>query len=630
MSGTNGFLAAVALAALSAGCTPDGGEWNRKEVALAGVPGLRMPALTGDTTVNVRRVLEGPALGWGSTPSPDGRYVTVEVDAGSLGRIDLLSGDTLPIKAKGTWSEAAEWAETTAFSPDGTQVAYVYGASQGYEIRVSNVDGSGERILVGSDPEFYAVLGPWKGDEILATYYRDEATGMEVVGISTKDGSLRPILAFGPQWGHRRLEVPLAVSPDGRFFTFGLRSPEGDADVVIARTTDGSETGRITGPATDIPLAWTPDGSALLLYSRDRQMTEGVWRVAVRDGGPTGEPELVRGDLWNFEAIGASQDAYFFSLKTDMPRVRVADFDPVTGRLLSEPTAASGVSTGPNRLPIWSPDGRAMAFIRNAPTDFSGGDESILVVRSISGPDAKEIPLSGMSMRSLQTWTADGKIIGTGKGGGDGDFHIWSIDLTTGQVQTLANESDLHGLIPRAISPDGRTGYYGRPGGDGRMMALDLATGRETTLAGPPTGTRYERGPYISPDGKTLAVILSDENRSHTLVAIMSASGGPLRELFRRPAPDGISQSTGVFWGAGGRQELFFSTHGVPDSGEPERLWKADYSGTEPVVTEVKGVGGLREAADVRVSPDGSKIAFVSGKPRGEVWMMTNLSGGRH
>ncbi len=40
------------------------------------------------------------AIDWKSAPSPDGRYITVVGDAGSLGRIDLTSGEILPIKDK--------------------------------------------------------------------------------------------------------------------------------------------------------------------------------------------------------------------------------------------------------------------------------------------------------------------------------------------------------------------------------------------------------------------------------------------------------------------------------------------------------------------------------------------------
>ena len=604
------------------GCGPEEKDAGASEIALAGVPGFAGPKLVGDTTVVVRRVLDGPALGYGSSPSPDGRYITIGSDAGSLGRLDLVTGETLPIKDKGTWSEAAEWAETNTFSPDGSRIAYVYGTSSGYEIRISDVDGSNERVLVGTDPQFYAQLGPWHGEEILAGFFRGDPAWYEIVGISPRDGSVRTIQSLGVEWRERFVETAMTVSPDGRFFTYGERASTGDADVVIARIEDGTEVGRISGPANDIAVAWAPEGAALLFFS-DRQMTEGVWRVRVDEGQPMGEAELVRGDLWNFSTIGQSGDAFFFSVKTDVSRVRIAAFDAETGALLSDPSAVSEVAVGPPSIPIWSPDGTAMAYVKPEPEDYNGLEESVLVIRSLSGPDAREIALDQMSVRGLQAWTEDGRIIGTGKWAGDGDFYTWAVDLASGEVETLVGQPDLGGMIPRAVSPDGNTGYYGR--GE-QLIALDLASRQERVVASF-EGIGVERGPYVSPDGETIAVIWSDEGREHTVLSVLSAAGGPLKEIFRRQAPAGISQTTGVFW-APDNQHLFFSTHSVGATEEPTRLWRANYAGSDPDVTEVEDADGLALSWQAVVSPDGTRIAFVAGRERGEVWMMTNLAGG--
>lgn len=619
--GTGILVLALIHAVTLCGCSPGERDVGAEAIALAGVPGLTGPKLVGDTTVVVRRVLDGPALGYGSSPSPDGRYITIGSDAGSLGRLDLVTGDRLPIKEKGTWSEAAEWVETNAFSPDGSQIAYVYGTSSGYEIRISDMDGSNERVLIGTDPQFYAQLGPWHGEEILAGFYRGDPSQYEIAGISPRDGSIRTIHSLGVEWRESLVQTAMTASPDGRFFTYGMRGSKGDADVVIARIGDGTEVGRISGPANDIAVAWAPEGTALLFFS-DRQMTEGVWRVAMGDGRPMGEAELVRGDLWNFSTIGQSGDAFFFGLKTDVPRVRIAAFDPATGALLSEPSAVSEVAVGPTSIPIWSPDGSALAYVKPGPENYNGLQENVLVVRSLSGPDSREIPLHRMS-GGPQAWTEDGRIIGTGKWAGDGDFYTWAVELESGELETLVGQPDLGGAIPRAVSPDGTTAYYGR---DKQLIALDLASRQERVVASF-EAIGVERGPYVSPDGETIAIIWSDEGREHTILSVLPAAGGPLKEIFRRQAPAGISQTMGVFW-APDNEHLFFSTHSVGATGEPTRLWRADYVGSNPDVTEVEDADGLLLSAQAVVSPDGTRIAFVSGSERGEVWMMTNLAGG--
>jgi Tol biopolymer transport system component len=465
----------------------------------------------------------------------------------------------------------------------------------------------------------------WQEDEIIAWFFPDGPPGAELVGISAVDGTVRVIRVFGADWYETVRGAPLTVSPDGDFLTYGRVSPQGDADVVILRAADGAEVDRVEGPANDIAVAWTPNGGSLLFHS-DRQMTEGIWRVRIDGGRIAGEPDLVRGDLWNSVPIGPSRDAYFFGVKTDVRRVRVAAFDPETGMMLSEPTAVSGVITEPSRAPIWSPDGQAMAYVKDGPPNLTaeGLEGSILVVRSLFGPDAREIPLHGKKLMDLLAWTSDGRIVGSGLSGEQRNAYAWSIDLESGRIDTLVGGNE---PLPRALSPDGRTHYYFREDGHA-MVAMDSATRRERTVVEFGTEHGAERF-YLSPDGKTLAFILVDPNTGNSVLAVAPASGGSLRELFRRAVPDGISTSMGVFW-APNRDQLFFSTHGVPDTDEPERIWKVDYSEAEPEVTEVQGAEGLKGAEDLVIHPESSRIAFVGGEERSEIWMMTNLGGGGH
>lgn len=631
-------VAVTGLALASAGCG-DGGELQSREVAMAGLPVLSGSSLMGDTTVVVRRVYAGPAVGWGSTVSRDGRYVTVRNDWGNLNQIDLVSGEIHPLIDKGAWSESTEWVETNVYSPDGRRIAYVNGASGGYEIRVADTDGSNQRTLVSTDDLpggdwLYADLSAWRGDEIFGLLWGTTGEGPAIVAVSATDGSVRVVKrSMGSGWRAELAMAPLTVSPDGEFLTYGGRSSNGDVDVRIIRSADGADVSALEGPANDMAVTWTPDGRSLLIHS-DRGMTEGIWRQRVDEGRVTGEPELIRGDLWQFEHVGASRDAYYFGVRTDFRRVRTAAFDPETGAFLSEPTPVDPLQAGPSALPIWSPDGQALAYVRNREERMTGLEESTLVIRSLLGPDVREIPAPGKALRSLFAWTPDDRIIATGKSEEDGDWYLWSIDLESGEITTLA-----HPRIPRvlAVSADGATWYA--VGGCGAatpppscdqevdgwdLFAVDAATGSERLLA---SSEDWPNRGYLSPDGETLAVVrLGPGSRSS--VVVLQTSGGEVREVFRRDAPERIAANfPGIVWAADSRSFLF-ATPGVDRHGIPGRMWKADLSGSAPTVVELDG-GGLRPGrdGDVAIHPDGNRIAFVGGEPTGEIWMMTNLSG---
>ncbi len=101
---------------------------------------------------------------WASAPSPDGRYVS-EIDwiTGDLAVLDLLTGQLRRVTDKGPWDQVIEWAEMSAFSPDGQQLAYSYWNEDlwGYEIRIIDVDGSNGRALLPHCSRSRGIPGSW-------------------------------------------------------------------------------------------------------------------------------------------------------------------------------------------------------------------------------------------------------------------------------------------------------------------------------------------------------------------------------------------------------------------------------------------------------------------------------------
>lgn len=622
-------IAALVLMAGVSGC--DGNQEVRDDrIALAGLASMAGAHVRGDTTVTLRRVWEGFPVGWGSSPSPDGRFVTATTSAGDLLRIDLVNDALLPIVEEGTWSESQTWIESSTFSPDGNRVAYVHGFSEGYEIRIANVDGTGDRVLVSQpDSPFYAIVHAWHDNEIFGEVWGQE-DGVEVpavfglAAISETDGSMRMVKSYSDDWRETYAESPLVVDPSGQYLAFSERSQEGDRDAVILTTSDGTERGRIAGPSDDQAVGWTPDGQALLFHS-DRALTEGIWRVSMHEGQPVGEPELVRGDLWNFEPIGSSNDAYFFGVQTDVRRVRVAAFDPSADRLLADPTAVDKVSEGTSGTPIWSPDGGTLAYTRLNLETNDGLGQSVLVLRTLSTPEAREIPLPGMSVRRILAWTGDGHIQMLGKGGEDGEWRLWSVELETGQVETLLGEG-VEGAIALPRCTSGGETLYSFSKDMRSVVSYEIATGVQRTLAGPfPSRTVWNT--WLSPDRSTLAVLLRNSSDGSTTLATMPATGGTLTDIYRQVPPDGITELWAL-WGSDGRR-VYFATHGIPAEGIPPRIWRADISSPDPVVSEVQGMETLIRAmaTDPVLTPDGRRMAFQGGQPKGEIWMMTRLSG---
>jgi len=268
-------------------------------------------------------------------------------------------------------------------------------------------------------------------------------------------------------------------------------------------------------------------------------------------------------------------------------------------------------STQSDFTPVWSPDGRYIAFVRQSDQDCE-----VLLVPSLGGPERQlrhtdcGFMLSGGSFlgaRSL-TWSPDGKLIA---------------------------------VVDRAS-----------PKGPYRIHFVSVANLEEREFTSPPAGFE-DNEPAFSPDGRTLAFVRSG---GATDIHLQPIAGGQARRLTFDDK--GIA---GLAWTADGRSIVFsanraglFTLWRVPISGgEPEPLagigqdahspavsprgnflaytqhlvniniWRAKGPrSTAQGVTPVELISSSRFQADQQFSPDGKRIAFSSDRSGSfEIWV---------
>jgi serine/threonine protein kinase len=134
-------------------------------------------------------------------------------------------------------------------------------------------------------------------------------------------------------------------------------------------------------------------------------------------------------------------------------------------------------------LPRWSPDGTRIAFVGKAP----GRPWQIHIVPAEGGP-LEVLPAEDVGDPG---WTADGAGIVFGPASGRNPvIHLWDLDL---RQQTLVPGSQ--GLFSPRPSPDGR--YLAALDTSNRLMILELATGRWSTLAEGEVVSRKELPPSV-------------------------------------------------------------------------------------------------------------------------------------
>ncbi|MFC1717538.1 hypothetical protein ACFL6S_28010 [Candidatus Poribacteria bacterium] len=277
---------------------------------------------------------------------------------------------------------------------------------------------------------------------------------------------------------------------------------------------------------------------------------------------------------------------------------------------------------GGNKSPVWSPDGKSLAYMSNRYSSKTAR-QMTLVIRSIETGEERELRAAKYSRLR---WSPDGRSILC-------SIHLSThvnkphrhrlIDVQTGNVTPILESHRGMTVSYPEWSRDGKTLFYiGRhPDKDWdffSIVAHDLATGQEREL--------YTDGydwcsMIVSPDGQKLA--FSDENQK--VLKVISTAGGELHIL---RIENWVAPVTWTLDGRhviyirgislpGGKHHHRFGLFRIPtEGGEPEKLWRID---EQPQLR--------RKLRDASFHPDGHRIAFAKAddESQREIWVMENL-----
>jgi Tol biopolymer transport system component len=258
-------------------------------------------------------------------------------------------------------------------------------------------------------------------------------------------------------------------------------------------------------------------------------------------------------------------------------------------------------------LPVWSPDGRQLAFQRS----FRDPQQITQVcLMAASGGPSRVLHTSAYSGPGLTWWAARNALLFSTRRGPAEALRLVALDLTTLETRPLTNPPSAPllaspGDFYPTIAPDGRTVAFVRETHEGRdVFALDLATTVERRL------TRdHQRisGLTWSPDGRAV---------------IMSSSRSGVEALYRVSVDDGTIVRVPLTgdWAtqpmAAGDTLVFSQTQ------NDSNIYRTSVRDGRAVDGARRIVASSRADAEPHVSPDGRSIAFVSMRAGGaDVWV---------
>ncbi len=528
--------------------------------------------------------------------SPDGRSLAyVDWETGDLALRELATGEKRNL-TKNFWA-SGQFPMSCAVSPDGKQVAYQWLSKDLFwDLRVIGLDGAGLRVLRRGTREIpWVAPKAWSpdGKQILATLSAADGA-YQIVLVDVAGGAVSVLKSPSPAAGQ------MSFSPDGRHLVYDspARRQSPARDIFLLSVDASREIPLVQHAADDFVLGWAPDGKHVL-FASDRAGTLDAWVIPVSNGNPQGLPELVRQGLGRIQPIGfAGNGSYYYGLRTGMRDVQVAEMDLESGRVLVQPAPAAQQFVGSNIAPDWSPDGQYLAYLSRRTGRPSVG--RVVCIRSLKTGEVRELS-PGLNFMYRLRWFPDGRAVYvTDFASSEPDLH--RVDVETGKAIAVHRN-----VAETAFSRDGRTVFYWRFDSADKqypIIARDLQTGQEKELYRGP----QLRSMSLSSDGRQLAFVeRQPQAGASRALKVMPVTGGAPRTLI-----EGVGWQGPVAWTPDSRQLVF---------ARGDELWRMPVEGGNPHKLGL----AMEQLSDLRIHPDGRRIAFVAGRHKTEVWVMENF-----
>jgi len=261
------------------------------------------------------------------------------------------------------------------------------------------------------------------------------------------------------------------------------------------------------------------------------------------------------------------------------------------------------------RAPVWSPDGRRIAFLSRR-----DGNTEVYVVMA-DGSGQRRLTRNARFF-ATPTWSPDGRKIAY-EGGRDGNNGVYIVTADGNWGWRLARDGGAPTWSPgrRIAFVSGRKVYVTNADGSEHRILTRAWPGRTPSLAWSPDGRKlaFLRDGACGDFCFKLSVVNSDGSGLRDLTSKLGAGKGP-----------GAGPASDPAWSPDGRKIAFVRLNAGPDR-SPVYVVNADGSGLRNLTPKPVGV-----YANPAWSPDGRKIAFVSERDgNSEVYVMNANGGGQ-
>ncbi len=438
--------------------------------------------------------------------SPDGKLVAAVIDDGGRESIQIVQTAThaaTPVVPPGEHDLSGP-----RFSRDGNYVFYLSSLTGGTRdlYRLPAIGGTPQKILSNLDgPPGFSPDGTRMAFIRETTEHRSTLVTANPDGTEEREIAVRaPPLYFAPYAPAWCPTEPIIACASGN------REGGFHAGIVGVGVDNGVE--RELASAVwyyTKDIEWLADGSALVVGAE--QGVAGPFQLWVVSY-PGGDITKVTTDLNDYVGISLTADS------STLVSVQTRMLSNIWVSASGDGADAGQVTTGASRYYglAWTPDGRVVYG------SLTSGNPDIWIMDA-NGANARQLTMDA-SVDREPCVSPDGAYVYYSSNK-DGGFNIWRMDLDGGNRVKLTDGSD--DRFP-FCSADGRWIAYQKYAAGWPttwMVSTDDGETRQVT-------TRYSNWPSISPDGRMVASIQSDEVSGAMKGVIVSVEGGPpIRKL---------------------------------------------------------------------------------------------------
>jgi Tol biopolymer transport system component len=561
-----------------------------------------------------------------SSLSADGTKVAaIEISQGQNVGIYDLASQRLQLITHFTWSAGSCFTYFPVLSPDGKEVAYATGCwdsnsktQDATEIRVSKLDGTTRTLYRAQSADIVPCGWLPDGKTILAYLLpTDKPASLGLVpaaGGTIKN--LMTLMTLTAGANSFRGAAPADASPDGRYVAFQDGPADGKRDIYIMAMEGGSPVALSDHPADDKEPRWSPDGKHVVFLS-DRQGSWGLWGVTVSNGMAAGPAFLIREGLESPMLFNWTKSGLAFSIWINMRDIYTASFDSKTLVLAGIPKPLDYSPTGVNSNPVWSPDGKFLAF---AATSLTEPGQGSIVIWPASGGKARTFGLQPLARKGIMflrelLWRPDGSGLAFSTRDSIDQWWLCELPLQTGEWMIGPAKG---GWI--RWKPDGSGYYYFAEGG---LLEHELKAGKETPVI------RIGEKASVS---KSYNLAFSRDDKFAAWVNEFQKAGSPSKFGHQITVWD---RSTGMtrtlegdydcpVWAPDGRHLLALGSYS--DNNVPTAIYVLGLEdGTARKIDLGDSLPKSSELLSISLSPDGGRLAFSARMVRLDNLLIKNV-----